>query len=81
MGIYSSNFHRSGGQLLLESTDPSQANWITAHAEACQLTIPEVQRCWSRFLLLQPDRNGNVLRSRFLTVERFNHQGGISLRI
>ncbi|XP_059819383.1 uncharacterized protein LOC132390859 isoform X2 [Hypanus sabinus] len=74
MGTYASSFHQSGGQILLESTDPCQANWITAHAEACQLTIPEVQRCWSRFLLLQPDRKGNVPCNRFLTDERFSHQ-------
>ncbi|XP_043529892.1 uncharacterized protein LOC122539256 [Chiloscyllium plagiosum] len=74
MGIYSSTFHQSGGQLLLEFTDPSQANWITSHAEACQMTIPEVQRYWGRFVLLQPDRDGNVPLNRFLTKEIFSHQ-------
>ncbi|XP_073511296.1 uncharacterized protein [Phyllobates terribilis] len=67
MGAYASKFHESGGTILLESTDPSQSNWITAHAETCKLSIPEVQRCWSRFLMLDPDPNGNVKRSRFLT--------------
>ncbi|XP_069601798.1 uncharacterized protein [Ranitomeya imitator] len=67
MGKYASKFHESGSTILLESTDPSQSNWITAHAETCKMSIPEVQRCWSRFLMLDPDPNGNVKRSSFLT--------------
>ncbi|XP_044135623.1 uncharacterized protein LOC122927648 [Bufo gargarizans] len=67
MGAYASKFHESGGTILLESTDPSQSNWITAHAEICKMSIPEVQRCWSRFLMLDPDHNGNVKRSTFWT--------------
>ncbi|KAF7240042.1 30S ribosomal protein S7, partial [Varanus komodoensis] len=31
-----------------------------------QVALPEVQRCWSRFLMLQPDKNGNLPRTRFL---------------
>ncbi|XP_039613969.1 uncharacterized protein LOC120532151 [Polypterus senegalus] len=60
MGAYASSFHKSGGQILLDSTDPSQANWITAHAEACKLSVPEVLRCWENFQIFEPDSNGNV---------------------
>ncbi|KAM9330558.1 uncharacterized protein PAF06_015257 [Gastrophryne carolinensis] len=63
MGNYASKFHNSGGKFILEETDPSQSNWITLHAETCKLSIPEVLRCWSRFLLLHPDSNGNIKRS------------------
>nr|XP_015193910.1 PREDICTED: uncharacterized protein LOC107075808 [Lepisosteus oculatus] len=74
MGIYSSTFYKSGDQILFESTDPSQANWITAHADACKLTIPEVLRCWERFLMLHPDKNGNILRHSLTTNDAFNSQ-------
>ncbi|XP_075706061.1 uncharacterized protein LOC142740402 [Rhinoderma darwinii] len=67
MGAYASKFHESGDSVLLESTDPSQPNWITAHAKTCKMSIPEVQRCWSRFHMLDPDLNGNVKRSHFST--------------
>ncbi|MGH0173891.1 UNVERIFIED_CONTAM: hypothetical protein FKN15_078357 [Acipenser sinensis] len=36
--------------------------------------VPEVQRCWGRFLLLQPDKNGNVHRHRFIKDDIFNRQ-------
>ncbi|XP_053318791.1 uncharacterized protein LOC128490760 [Spea bombifrons] len=72
MGVYASTFPKSGDTIILESTDPSQSNWITAHAETCKLSIPEVQRCWSRFLMLNPDTNGNVKRSCFLSNDVFN---------
>ncbi|KYO35089.1 uncharacterized protein LOC109283970 [Alligator mississippiensis] len=65
MGVYASLFYKNEGQILTDLTDPSQFNWITAHAEACKLTVPEVQRCWSRFLMLQPDQKGNVSRAQF----------------
>ncbi|XP_056425348.1 uncharacterized protein LOC130366974 isoform X4 [Hyla sarda] len=71
MGVYASKFNESGGRTLLESTDPSQANWITAHAETCKMSITEVQRCWSRFIMLDPDHNGNVKRSHFLSTDEF----------
>ncbi|KAM4053892.1 uncharacterized protein ACNLHF_006418 [Anomaloglossus baeobatrachus] len=67
MGAYASKFHESGDTILLESTDPSQSNWITAHASTCKMSIPEVQRCWSRFHMLDPDPNGNVKKSCFST--------------
>ncbi|XP_069832816.1 uncharacterized protein [Dendropsophus ebraccatus] len=67
MGAYASKFHESGGKILQESTDPSQPNWITEHAETCKMSIAEVQRCWSRFTMLDPDSNGNVKKSHFLT--------------
>ncbi|KAM8940566.1 uncharacterized protein RCH25_000602 isoform 2-T2 [Pelodytes ibericus] len=60
MGIYASTFHKSGGKILLDLTDPTQSNWITSHAETCKMSIPEVQRCWSRFLMFEPDTNGNI---------------------
>ncbi|XP_067409555.1 uncharacterized protein [Emydura macquarii macquarii] len=68
MGVYASYFHNNEGQMLIDLTDPSQANWITAHAEACKMTVPEVQRCWSRFLMLQPDEKGNMSRARLASV-------------
>lgn len=71
MGAYASKFHESGNTVLLESTDPSKPNWITAHAETCKMSIAEVQRCWSRFIMLDPDPNGNVKRSRFVTKDEF----------
>lgn len=74
MGVYASVFHKSSGQVLIDSTDPSQANWITAHSDACKMPVPEVQRCWGRFLLLQPDKNGNVHRHRFIKDDIFNRQ-------
>ncbi|MGH0187573.1 UNVERIFIED_CONTAM: hypothetical protein FKN15_025574 [Acipenser sinensis] len=74
MGVYASVFHKSSGQILIDSTDPSQANWITAHSDACKMPVPEVQRCWGRFLLLQPDKNGNVHRHRFIKDDIFNRQ-------
>ncbi|KAM4706489.1 uncharacterized protein O3C94_005249 [Discoglossus pictus] len=72
MGIYASKFHTSGGTIVLESTDPSRSNWITSHAEACKMSIPEVQRCWSRFLMLSPDSNGNIQRSRLISKDLFS---------
>ncbi|XP_043914986.1 uncharacterized protein LOC122791337 [Protopterus annectens] len=74
MGVYASTFHNSGGQILLESTDPSQSNWITAHAKVCKMSIPEAQRCWSRFLMLQPDKDGNIPRNRLCTDSPFSQQ-------
>ncbi|KAM3938433.1 uncharacterized protein RB166_013464 [Leptodactylus fuscus] len=73
MGAYASKFHESGGTIL-ESMDPSQPNWITAHAEACKMSIPEVQRCWSRFLMLDPDTNGNVKRRTFLNKDEVSQK-------
>ncbi|XP_063795908.1 uncharacterized protein LOC134957703 [Pseudophryne corroboree] len=72
MGVYASKFHESGGKTLLESTDPSQPNWISAHAETCKLSIPEVLRCWNRFLMLDPESNGNVKRSHFFFRDEFS---------
>nr|XP_033801424.1 uncharacterized protein LOC117360896 [Geotrypetes seraphini] len=66
MGIYGSTFYNSGGQIIVDMTDPSRPNWITAHADACKMTIPEVQRCWSRFLMLHPVEHGNLPRCCFL---------------
>ncbi|XP_054843311.1 uncharacterized protein LOC129334945 [Eublepharis macularius] len=66
MGTHASNFCRNEGLILTEVTDPSQANWIVLHAETCKMTVPEVQRCWSRFLMLQPNQKGNLPRTHFL---------------
>ncbi|KAM4807875.1 uncharacterized protein WCC33_000569 [Rhinophrynus dorsalis] len=74
MGIYASTFHDSRGKIILESTDPSQPNWITAHAETCKMSIPEVQRCWNRFLMLNPDSNGNIKQSCFSFKDAFIKQ-------
>ncbi|XP_053888461.1 uncharacterized protein LOC128839457 [Malaclemys terrapin pileata] len=75
MGVYASYFHKSEGQMLIDLTDPSQANWITTHAEACKMTVPEVQRCWSRFLMLRPDQKGNVSRAQLASVtDTFGHK-------
>ncbi|XP_030047977.1 uncharacterized protein LOC115462079 [Microcaecilia unicolor] len=69
MGIYASAFYNSGGKIIVDMTDPSQPNWITAHADACKMTIPEVLRCWSRFLMLHPDEHGNLPRHCFLNMK------------
>ncbi|XP_077201530.1 uncharacterized protein LOC143841291 isoform X2 [Paroedura picta] len=75
MGTYASNFYRNGDQILTEVTDPSQANWIVLHSEICKMTVPEVQRIWSRFLMLQPDEKGNLPRTCFLqTNTRFGQK-------
>ncbi|KAM5194076.1 uncharacterized protein ACMZJ9_022306 [Mantella aurantiaca] len=74
MGAYASNFHKSGDKILLEETDPTQLNWITAHAETCKMSVPEVLRCWSRFLMLDPDSNGNVKRSRFFIKNAYSEK-------
>ncbi|XP_053227600.1 uncharacterized protein LOC128405218 [Podarcis raffonei] len=66
MGIYASHFQKNDGQILTAITDPSQANWIAIHADTCKMPVPEVQRCWSRFLMFQPDQKGNVPRMRLL---------------
>ncbi|XP_060092358.1 uncharacterized protein LOC132569934 isoform X3 [Heteronotia binoei] len=66
MGTHASNFYRNEDQILTDVTDPSHANWIVIHAETCKMTVPEVQRCWSRFLMLQPDEKGNLPRTCFL---------------
>ncbi|XP_014353648.2 uncharacterized protein LOC106706775 [Latimeria chalumnae] len=74
MGVYSSTFHKSGGQILIDSTAPSQANWITTHADACKMTVPEVQRCWARFQMLQPEDSGNIPLSYLLRNDAFSKQ-------
>ncbi|OCU00396.1 uncharacterized protein LOC108712236 [Xenopus laevis] len=74
MGAYASTFPNSGGNILLEVTDPSQSNWITAHAETCKMSIPEVQKCWNRFLILGPDSSGNIKRSSLLSKNPFTKQ-------
>ncbi|XP_044877824.1 uncharacterized protein LOC123373101 isoform X2 [Mauremys mutica] len=75
MGVYASYFHKSEEEMLIDQTDPSQANWITAHAEACKMTVPEVQRCWSRFLMLRPDQKGNMSRAQLANVtDTFGHK-------
>ncbi|XP_060124932.1 uncharacterized protein LOC132591255 isoform X2 [Zootoca vivipara] len=66
MGIYASHFQKNDGQILTAITDPSQANWIAIHAETCKMPVPEVQRCWSRFLMLHPDQKGNLPQMRLL---------------
>ncbi|XP_075433556.1 uncharacterized protein LOC142470750 [Ascaphus truei] len=74
MGVYASSFHNSGGKIILESTDPSQSNWITLHADTCKMSIPEVQRCWSRFLMLDADTNGNIQRTCLFSKNSFAKQ-------
>ncbi|XP_012810339.1 uncharacterized protein LOC101730712 isoform X2 [Xenopus tropicalis] len=74
MGAYASTFPNSGGNIVLEVTDPSQSNWITAHAETCKMSIPEVQKCWNRFLMLGPDSSGNIKRSSLLSKKPFTKQ-------
>ncbi|XP_040181271.1 uncharacterized protein LOC120914841 isoform X1 [Rana temporaria] len=74
MGAYASNFHKSGGKVLLEEIDPSHHSWISAHAETCKMSVPEVMRCWSRFLMLDPDSNGNVKRTQFFIKDPYSEK-------
>ncbi|XP_053155617.1 uncharacterized protein LOC128346393 isoform X2 [Hemicordylus capensis] len=66
MGMYASHFHKNDGRILTKVTDPSQANWIAIHAETCKMTIPGAQRCWSCFLMLEPNGKGNLPQMRLL---------------
>ncbi|XP_078576538.1 uncharacterized protein LOC144862123 [Branchiostoma floridae x Branchiostoma japonicum] len=66
MGAYASSFQGDAGSLVGELTDPNQPNWITAHAEACALDIPEVERLWQRFQQLGCDSTGVLAQNQAL---------------
>ncbi|KAI1905336.1 hypothetical protein AGOR_G00015050 [Albula goreensis] len=74
MGVYASSFPTEGDHRVSEFTDPSQANWITAHSEACIMAVPEVLCCWQRFVALGADKNGNIRRRSLITGDPFSAQ-------
>ncbi|KAJ8401887.1 hypothetical protein AAFF_G00374680 [Aldrovandia affinis] len=74
MGAYASSFPKRGDHTVSEFTDPSQANWITAHSEACIMTVPEVRRCWQRYVALGADKKGNVRQRSLITDDPFTAQ-------
>ncbi|XP_035247474.1 uncharacterized protein LOC118212999 [Anguilla anguilla] len=72
MGATASSFSKSGDHRVSDFTDPSQTNWITAHSEACIMTVPEVRRCWQRYVELGADKNGSVPKQSLITDHPFS---------
>lgn len=60
MGSYASAFLVPDGEEASQHTHPSQANWITVHAIAAELSIAETERLWLRFQQLGCNEDGEI---------------------
>ncbi|KAL5018869.1 hypothetical protein ScPMuIL_004591 [Solemya velum] len=60
MGQFASSFIMSESKAVSRYTQPDQANWITSHAIASELSIAEVERLWLRFQQLGCNDDGVI---------------------
>ncbi|XP_070543978.1 uncharacterized protein [Ptychodera flava] len=58
MGAFASSFEGSQAGVVHTYTDSTQPDWLTAHAKACKMDLPDVERLWSRFQYLGCDDRG-----------------------
>ncbi|KAL5018874.1 hypothetical protein ScPMuIL_004596 [Solemya velum] len=60
MGQFASSFIMTESKAVSRYTKPDQANWITSHAIASELSIAEVERLWLRFQQLGCNEEGVI---------------------
>ncbi|XP_077999427.1 uncharacterized protein LOC144452247 [Glandiceps talaboti] len=58
MGTFASSFEGSQGGVVNTYSDSTKKDWLTAHAKACGMELPSVERLWSRFQYLGCDDRG-----------------------